>query len=84
MNKAIMKRLEKSEQAADALPEKHEMTREEYHASLLDIGVSLEMLGCTPEEIERAKATPVPKRPPTKPMSNEEFDAKMREYGIEV
>ena len=85
MNKAIMKRLEKSEHAADALPEKHEMTEDELHASLLNRGFNLEEFGLTPEQIERAKNTPVPKRPkrqPSKPMTEEELDQKLREMGV--
>ena len=83
MNKAIMKRLEKSEHAADALPEKHEMTEDELHASLLNRGFNLEEFGLSPEQIERAKNTPVPKRPPSPPMTDEEFKTKLAEIGIE-
>jgi len=82
MNAALIKRLEKSEKAAAAMLKEHELTENEFHAYLLDLGIDACLLGLTPEQIELARSTPLPKLPPRKPMSEAELDARMRELGL--
>ena len=78
MKPALIKRLEKSEQAAAALPVRS-TAKADLCARLLEIGIEL-----TPEETELAKTGDPLRRDSAKPMSKAELDARLRELGIEV
>ena len=76
MKPALMKRLEKSEQAAAALPVRS-TAKADLCARLLEIGIEL-----TPEQIELAKTgNPDSQLGQTK-SSKAELDARLRELGI--
>jgi hypothetical protein len=78
MNSALIKRLEKSEQAATALPVRS-TAKADLCARLLQIGIEL-----PPEETELAKTGNPDRQPGGPKFSKAELDARLRELGIEI